>query len=121
MKLKDLFKEKEHLPGPYETLVMTAIELLGKDAYSLKIQEKIEQMTGKTENLGKIYVTLDRLERKKGYLAGRTDESNSHPRRYFRLLQPGAAALHASMSTSRRAIEELDELGFFKLWKRKRI
>jgi len=120
MKLKDLFKEKEHSAGPYETLVMTAIELLGKNAYSLEIQEKIEQMTGKTQNLGKIYVTLERMEMK-GYLAARTDESNSHPRRYFRLLQPGAAALHASMSTSRRAIEELDELGFFKLWKRKRI
>src|SRR5204863_9526808 len=98
MKLKDLFKEKEHLPGPYETLVMTAIELLGKNAYSLEIQEKIEQMTGKTQNLGKIYVTLERMEMK-GYLAASTDESNPHPRRYYRLLQPAAAALHASMPT----------------------
>jgi len=33
MKLSDLFKEPEELAGPFEAQVMTAIEILGKDAY----------------------------------------------------------------------------------------
>jgi PadR family transcriptional regulator PadR len=121
MKLLDLLKEPEELAGPFEAQIMTAIEILGNDAYSVPIQRKVEEMTGKRASLGKIFITLDRME-DKGYIGSKITEKPGHrPRRYYWLRRRGAAVLNASMSTSRRAIEELDGLGFFKLWKRKRV
>ena len=121
MKFSDLFKEQEELAGPFEAQVMTAIEILGKDAYSAPIQRKVEQMTGKRASFGKIFITLDRMV-DKGYIGSKiTEKPGQRPRRYYWLRRRGAAVLNASMSTSKRAIEELDGLGFFRLWKRKRI
>src|SRR5438067_1093111 len=83
MKFSDLFKEQEELAGPFEAQVMTAIEILGKDAYSAPIQRKIEEMTGKRASFGKIFITLDRME-DKGYIGSRiTEKPGQRPRRFY--------------------------------------
>lgn len=95
--------------GQFEQLVLTAVVVLGDDAWGGAIYDKINQLsTGKPAHLGSMYVALDRLE-EKGYVTGsdRHAGGRGRPRRYFRLEAAGDRALRESVATGRRVYDAL--------------
>ncbi len=92
--------------GQFEQLVLTAVLLLGEDAYGVSIHAKVEELTGpKSIALGAVYVTLDRLE-DKGFLASwlsePTAERGGRAKRCYRLEALGERALQESAVTAKR-------------------
>ena len=92
--------------GEFEQLVLLALARLDVEAYGVAIRGEIERRTGQEVATGSVYAVLDRME-KKGYVASRlgepTRERGGRAKRYFRLLQPGAAAL----TRARGALDQL--------------
>ena len=91
--------------GQFEQLIMTAITLLGDDAYGMQIYSKVCELADRDMNLGSMYVTLERLT-KKGYVSSRVAEGRpehgSKPRKFFSILPAGAQALRESVETATR-------------------
>jgi DNA-binding PadR family transcriptional regulator len=87
------------LLGEVEQLVLLAILRLGDGAYAVPIREELRREAGVALSRGSIYVTLDRLERKR-YLRSWFDEPTPEPggkaRRCFALEREGLAALRAA-------------------------
>ena len=85
--------------GELELLVLSAINLLGDDAYGVTIRREINARTGRDAPMGVIYSALARLEQK-GLVA--FDLSDPLPvrggraRKYARLTPAGARALRSS-------------------------
>ncbi len=84
--------------GSFEEMVMLAVLHGGTTAYAVSIRRELTQRMGAEIAMGAVYATLDRLE-EKGLVgsdlekpAGRT----GRPRRYYRVLPDGLAALDRS-------------------------
>ena len=112
--------------GPFEQQVLTAIVLLGDQAYGAKIHERVSELAGvRSVNFGSIYVTLDRLERK-GYVKSWFEEGKGEPERdykrgrYFQMKALGERVLNETLSMSTRLAEAVDESGGFGKWKPRR-
>jgi PadR family transcriptional regulator, regulatory protein PadR len=91
--------------GNFERDVLLAIHRQGDKAYAVSIKQDIDAQTGKDTNLGAIYVTTDRLE-KKGYVTSRlgdpTPERGGKPKRMYRIAAPGITALNVAAEADRR-------------------
>lgn len=91
--------------GNFERDVLLAIHRQGDKAYAVSIKQEIEERSGKDINLGAIYVTTDRLE-KKGYIISRlgapTSERGGKQKRLYRIAAPGITALTATYEADRR-------------------
>src|SRR5580704_16964676 len=88
-------KTKDTL-GVFEQLVLTAVLLCRDEAYTRKVNEKVNELGGKDVQLAAIYVVLDRLERKGFVKAWQTDpvpESGGKPRWCYGLLPDGERAM----------------------------
>jgi DNA-binding PadR family transcriptional regulator len=85
--------------GEFEHLVLVTILRLDQDAYGVRIRQDIERLTGRVVNVGALYTTLDRLQRK-GYVRYWTGEPlrvrGGRSRYYYELTSAGRAALRAS-------------------------
>ena len=104
-------KKPNNALGQFEHLVLTAVAVLGDEAYGLAIQAEVEEFYSGTEvNLGSVYVTLERLELK-GYVKSRYTESRSQQdgrsRRGFSLLKAGELALKESINIQLRSHSRL--------------
>ena len=64
--------------GQFEQLIMTALMTLGNDAYGMQIYSKVCELADREMNLGSMYVTLERLE-KKGYVSSKVAEGGPAP------------------------------------------
>ncbi len=96
------------LLGEFEQVVLLAVLRLGDNAYGVTILREIQRQAARTVSRGAVYVTLDRLERKKlvaSRLADPTPERGGRAKRYFRVQPAGIAALR----DSRRALARLWE------------
>jgi len=96
------------LLGEFEQVVLLAVLRLGDNAYGVTILREIQRQVSRTASRGAVYVTLDRLERKKlvaSRLADPTPERGGRAKRYFRVQPAGIAALR----DSRRALARLWE------------
>ncbi len=96
------------LLGEVEQLVLLAVLRLKGEAYAVPIRELIRQDAGVTLLRGSIYVTLERLERKRyveSWFSEPTGERGGKARRLFRIRPAGVSALKAS----RRAVDRLAE------------
>ena len=96
------------LLGEFEQVVLLAVLRLGDNAYGVTILREIQRQAARTVSRGAVYVTLDRLERKKlvaSRLADPTPERGGRAKRYFRVQPAGIAALR----DSRRALARLSE------------
>jgi DNA-binding PadR family transcriptional regulator len=85
-----------HLP-PFEEEIITILE--GKELYSLDIERAYNELIGTEVNIGSLYATLRKLERKK-YIEARwgsdsVEERNGGRRRYYRVTDLGEKALYA--------------------------
>jgi PadR family transcriptional regulator, regulatory protein PadR len=89
---------REHL-GELEQIVLLAVLRVGPDAYGVPIRLEIEERTGRSQTVGALYRTLDRLEHK-GYVASwfgdPTPERGGRSKRHFKVRPAGLRALRAS-------------------------
>src|SRR5215207_6860699 len=87
------------LLGEVEQLVLLAILRLGEGAYAVPIRRELQRSGGVSLSRGTIYVTLDRLERKRyvtSTFAEPTPEPGGKARRCFRIEREGIMALRAA-------------------------
>ena len=93
--------------GEFEHMVLAAVVRLGDQAYGAAILTEIRTQTGRRVPGGSLYVTLDRLERKRlieSRMGERNRERGGRPKRY---MTPTAEGL--------RAIKEVRE-AMLSLW-----
>jgi PadR family transcriptional regulator PadR len=85
--------------GELELLVLSAISLLGDEAYGVTIRREIDARTGREAPMGVIYSALARLEQK-GYIAFSLSDPlpvrGGRARKYARLTPDGVRTLRTS-------------------------
>lgn len=102
--------------GDFEQLLLTALMLLGENAYGMTIHERMEQLVKKNRivSLGAVYTTLDRLEQKgyvKSWFGGATEERGGRSKRYFEITGSGEKALKKSLTVAGNMLRELGYAG----------
>ncbi len=97
---------RRDIPGQFEQLVMTAVLILGDDAYGISIHRKVKELARpRSVSLGAVYVTLDRMEDKgylRSWLSDPTPERGGRSKRRYELKAPGEKALREAMAMSER-------------------
>jgi DNA-binding PadR family transcriptional regulator len=100
--------------GEFELYVMSALALLGDDAYGVTIRSEIEQRSGRHVAIGAVYATLARLA-DKGLVAFRISDplpvQGGRSRKHARLTPAGRRALSASTAMLVRMIPALSSDG----------
>ena len=85
--------------GELELLVLSAVSLLGDDAYGVTIRREINRRTGREAPMGVIYSALARLHQK-GYVAFSLSDPlpmrGGRARKHVRLTATGSRALRTS-------------------------
>ena len=92
------------LLGEVEQLVLLVILRLGEGTYAVPIRDELKKH-GVDLSRGSVYVTLDRLERKKyvrSWFDDPTPEPGGKSRRCFAIERDGVAALRANQKLLRR-------------------
>jgi len=106
--------------GQFEQLILTAILVLGENAYGVTIHSKAEELTKpKKVSLGAVYATLDRLEDKGligSWLSDPTPERGGRSKRHYRLENAGERALRESALTANRICEAIKQIWGDALW-----
>jgi DNA-binding PadR family transcriptional regulator len=99
--------------GEFEQIVLLAVLQLRRDAYGFRIQQEIQQRSGRTCSLGALYTTLDRLE-KKGFVSSwvgePTPERGGRAKKYFKVEAAGEAALRQSYVANQSMVAGLEPL-----------
>jgi DNA-binding PadR family transcriptional regulator len=83
-------------PGEFEHMVLAAVIRLGEDAYGASILTEIEKQVGRRVPSGSLYVTLDRLERKRLIRSRAGDPEpgrGGRPKRFVRITPEGLKAV----------------------------
>lgn len=87
---------KHYHLGEFEEIVILAIGILNKEAYSVAVKDEIESRLSRTVSMGALHTALKRLE-DKGFLksyAGETSQDRAgRPRRYFEITALGKKAI----------------------------
>jgi PadR family transcriptional regulator PadR len=101
--------------GEFEQLILTAVLLLGENAYGLTIHGKVEQLAeGRSVSLGSVYITLNRLQ-KKGYFTSwysdPTPGRGGRAKRFFKITACGATALNDSIRVSANLVDNFRKIG----------
>jgi len=94
--------------GELELLVLLALLRLGNGAYGAEIRREIGARTARDVPVSSIYVTLDRLERKKlvaSYVGNPTSERGGRRRTHYLLDIEGQKALGRAYRTLRSMTE----------------
>lgn len=97
--------------GQFEQAVLTAVLHLGDGAYGLAVYRKVCVLhEGQEVNLGAMYGSLERLE-KKGYVSSRTEtgapERGGRARKYYTVEPIGEKALFETMGKAKRIYDML--------------
>ena len=94
----------------FELYVMSAVSLLGDEAYGVTIRREIETRAGRPVALGAIYATLTRLEEKE-YVAFTISDplpvQGGRSRKFVKLTASGRRALRHSTAMLARMIPAL--------------
>ena len=94
----------------FELYVMSALALLGEDAYGVTIRQTIAERSGRDVAIGAVYATLARLA-EKGYVSFRVSEplpvQGGRSRKYVRLTAAGRHALRRSTTMLAKMIPAL--------------
>ena len=100
--------------GEFELYVMSALALLGDEAYGVTIRREIENRSGRRVAIGAVYATLARLA-DKGLVSFRVSDplpvQGGRSRKHARLTAAGKRALTASMEMLGRMIPALTAPG----------
>jgi DNA-binding PadR family transcriptional regulator len=96
--------KKTALLGEVEQLVLLAILRLGEGAYAVPIREELRR-NGVSLSRGSVYVTLDRLQRKRyvrSWFADPTPEPGGKARGFFAIEGEGVAFIRTNHKLLRR-------------------
>ena len=109
--------------GQFEQMILTAVMTLRDGAYGMSIYSKVCELADRQVNLGSVYVTLDRLQ-KKGYVTSTVEKGKpkggGKARRFYRVEGAGFEALRESVETAARVSESFAEATKAGKWKKKR-
>lgn len=98
-----------------EEYVLLAIWRAQEDAYSLRLQKAIHEISGEKWSLGTIYAPLERLE-KRGYIESTfseaTHQRGGRHRRIYRLTRDGKEALVRIRQVHESFWKNLPDLSF---------
>ena len=102
--------------GEFEQLILTALMLLGENAYGMTIHERMEELVEgrRVVSLGAVYTTLDRLEKQgyvKSWFGGATEERGGRSKRFFEITAAGSRALRNSLAVAGNLLRELGHSG----------
>jgi PadR family transcriptional regulator PadR len=102
--------------GDFEQLILTALMLLGENAYGMTIHEQVEKLAAglRIVSLGAVYTTLDRLEQKgyaRSWFAGATEERGGRSKRFFEITGSGELALKNALRVADNMVTGLKEIG----------
>ncbi len=99
--------------GEFEELVLLVIGVLGEESYSLSIQKKLRESTGRKPSIGALHSALNRMQTK-GFLesfeGGATKERGGRRKRFYRLTAYGRKALDTAYDLRVKLYNELPEL-----------
>lgn len=88
-----------------EQLVLLAALRLGDGAYAVTVRDEVKARAGVDLSRATVYITLDRLERKRfveSWFGDPTPERGGKAKRCFRVAPSGVRALRASLSALAR-------------------
>ena len=88
--------------GGFELVVLLALIRLGDDAYGVPIAEAVEASSGRDVAVARVYITLDRLERKglvQSRLGEPTPERGGRAKTYFRITAKGLREVRRARQT----------------------
>lgn len=91
--------QRDHL-GEFEQLILLAILRLKTEAYGMRIWREIEERAGRPTSIGALYLTLERLEKKRfveSNLGEATQERGGRAKRFFTVNPSGKAMLRDSL------------------------
>jgi DNA-binding PadR family transcriptional regulator len=75
--------------GQFEHLIIAAIVALDNEAYGLQVYQKVCALADREMNLGSMYVTLERMQ-KKGWVRSKVavgdDQRGGRPRKFYTVL-----------------------------------
>ena len=97
----------------FELRVLLTVRRLDDDAYAVAVHRDLERRTRRRASLGRVYITLDRLERKGSLdprLGAPTPERGGRAKRYYRLSRAGLAAVREECRVMQRLWQGLDVL-----------
>jgi PadR family transcriptional regulator len=98
----------------FELYVMSALLLLGDEAYGVTIRQEIERRSGRRVAIGAVYATLARLA-DKGYVTSRVSDplpvQGGRSRKFVRLTAAGRRALQDSTAMLVRMLPALSPGG----------
>ena len=81
--------------GEFELVVLLALARLDEAAYGMTIYDEILATTGRDVSVQAVYVTLNRLDKKRyvtSHLGEFTEDRGSRPRKYYSLKPAGFTA-----------------------------
>jgi DNA-binding PadR family transcriptional regulator len=100
--------------GEFEQHVLLVILYLRGQGYAVSIADEMQRRSGKSVNLGAVYATVDRLE-KKGFvtssLGDPTPERGGKPKRFYQVKAPGLLALSKAREANIRMWADAPLLG----------
>jgi DNA-binding PadR family transcriptional regulator len=97
----------------YKQLALTAVIVLGENAYGRAIQTRMQELAAGSRpvTLAVVYATLDRLERR-GYLrswfGGATKERGGRSKKFVQATPAGEKALRESLVVARNLLKDLE-------------
>jgi PadR family transcriptional regulator PadR len=102
--------------GEFELLILTALMMLGENAYGMTIHEQVEKLADgvRAASLGACYTTLDRLEQKgyaRSWFSNPTPERGGRAKRFFEITGSGELALKNSLKVARNVLAGMREIG----------
>jgi len=102
--------------GEFEQLILTALLIVGTDAYGMTVHEQVEKLAAglRAVSLGSVYTTLDRLEQKgyvRSWFGGAREERGGRSKRYFEITGAGESALKNALRVADNMVAGLREIG----------
>ncbi len=104
---------KQETLGDLELLVMLAVLHTEPEAYAVSIRREIEERTGRGISRGAVYVTLERLEKKRLVESGLGDlvpERGGKARRYYSPTKRGLAVVRSTHAMHEAMVSGLERL-----------
>ena len=98
-----------------EEIILIAVWKLQEKAYSVPIREELMEVTGKYWSFEAVYMTLERLVKKKyldSYLADPTQERGGRSKRIYKVTPVGLEALKKIKEIYKASLKGLEELSF---------